>query len=164
MLNFISVFLFVFVFNPIKIQKHDFHTSIAEINYNPKNNVWEVSLRIFTDDLENILSKKNKEEIRIEKNEKKYDVLIQKYVKENFELIHKKQKANFKWIAKEVEADVVWVYFELKFDKKLLKFELKNNILLELFDDQLNLNNFKYEKIKKTFITQKNTHSHQITF
>ncbi len=160
MLHFIFLFFHLF----ISPQKHDFHTSISEINFNTKNNTWEVSVRIFTDDLENILSKQHKKEIRIEKNEKKYDDLIQKYVQENFELIHKKQKANFKWIAKEVDADVVWVYFELKFDKKQTTFQLKNSILIETFNDQLNLNNFIYQKIKKTFICQKGSFTHQISF
>ncbi|TAE70300.1 MAG: hypothetical protein EAZ85_11950 [Bacteroidetes bacterium] len=161
MISFIFSFFSFFMLMPLE---HDFHTSIAEVNFNTKNNTWEVSLRVFTDDLENILSKIHKKDIKIEKNDTKNDAMIQKYIQENFELIYKKQKANFKWIGKEVEADAVWNYFELKFDKKNPQFQVKNSILIETFDDQLNITNFIYQKTKKTFICQKGDFIHSIQF
>ena len=38
---------------------HAFHTSITEMRYNPKAKTFEISLRVFTDDLEKTLSINN---------------------------------------------------------------------------------------------------------
>jgi hypothetical protein len=143
---------------------HDFHTSLAEVNFNSRKNTWEVSVRMFTDDLEEASGKHNQVKVTIDKTKNSH-VYIEKYLKEKFNLIDKKgKKANFTWVGKEIEADVTWVYFELSFSKKTIDFELKNNIMLELFDDQLNLNNFNYQGKKKTFICQKGTEKHSVNF
>ena len=44
--------------NPEMLTIHDFHTSLAEVEYNTSSKTFEISLRVFTDDFEKALSQK----------------------------------------------------------------------------------------------------------
>ena len=68
--------------------KHDFHTSLTEINFNPKTKSLELSLRVFTDDLESTLTSfNNGKRIRIEEPESVVNPLIEQYIRKNLALI-----------------------------------------------------------------------------
>jgi hypothetical protein len=43
------------------------------------------------------------------------------------------------YLGEEIEADVMWCYIEIPKVKKLERIEVENLLLLETFDDQMNL-------------------------
>jgi hypothetical protein len=59
---------------------HDFHTSITRLEYNAKEKTFEVSIRLFTDDLEKGLSKANNGQKIVVLNNDKNDGLVERYV------------------------------------------------------------------------------------
>ncbi len=135
------------------IPLHDFHTSLAEVSYNTSSKSFEVSLRVFTDDLERALSEANNiKDLRLEKG-KKYNDLIEKYLKEHFYLLSpKNQKEPITFYDKELEVDITWLYFEIPFKKSLKGYHLHNSVMTELFGDQMNMVNVFYLKAKKTYL------------
>jgi len=191
-MNFlISLLCFWGVFSTPQKQifpQHEFHTSISEINYNPKSKAFEISLRVFWDDLEYALNQavlrdaymieifavfsekelktntKGKVKVVID-GSKKFDNLIEAYLKERFYFTAKNKKVDQNFIGKEIDeaANVVWLYISVPL-KKVNDIKVKNVIFLEAFDDQVNILNFKYGEQKKTYLCRMGNLEHTLNF
>ena len=140
---------------------HAFHTSLAEVRYNAKSKVLEVSLRVFTDDLEEALSKEAQRKIRLDASNQN-DQLLAAYVKKQFGLLdqHGRKKA-MTWVGKELEADATWIYLEIPLTENLGGLRLQHALLMDLFDDQTNMVNLTYFSAKKTYLF-KSGHTTQV--
>ena len=133
--------------------KHDFHTSITRMDYNAKEKSFEVSIRVFTDDLEKVLSKENGGQKFTVVNNDKNDPFVEKYIRKHFALVNAtKQKKPYTYLGKEQEADATWVYIEIPCPESVAGFSLQNTIMLDFFDDQVNLVNFNYQGQKKSYL------------
>ena len=142
--------------NPEMLRVHDFHTSLAEVEYNTSSKAFEVSLRIFTDDLETALSQRSGlKNLSLDKT-KKHDVLIEAYIQDNFYLLNpKNQKVTISFYGKELETDITWVFFEIPLKKYKPGYKLRNSILIEQFNDQVNFVNLKYKGKKKSYLLKR---------
>jgi hypothetical protein len=156
MLRILLIFCFL---NTNWSPKHDFHTSLTEINFNPKTGSLELSVRVFTDDLELTLTNFNKGKlIKIEDPEAIVDPLIEQYIRKNLALISPEKEVKFgKFYGKEKEADATWIYLEIFDCKQLKNFTLYNTIMQEMFEDQTNLVNIIYPSQKKTIVFDSET-------
>ncbi|MEO1654673.1 MAG: DUF6702 family protein, partial [Bacteroidota bacterium] len=116
----------------------------------------EVSLMLYTDDFEKALAKSfQNEDLRLDKS-KAYEKEVKTYLSRHFYLMNnKKQRVAYTFYGKEIKVDETWLYFEIPVKKTLKGFTLKNNLLTELFDDQINFVNLKYKGNKHTFIMKK---------
>jgi len=138
---------------------HDFHTSIAEIEYNSKSKVFEVSLRVFLDDFEKAIGTQ-----MLEEHSAVYDPVIMKYLKQKFYLINRRgKKKKMTLIGKEFKVNVMWLYIEIPYRESLRKAKLNNSILMEHFDDQVNIVNLKYRGKKESFLFRRNNPVESIT-
>lgn len=130
---------------------HNFHVSIAEVDYNTSSKSFEVSLKVFTDDLEKALGRKYQLGRVYLNKSKKYNEYIAKYIKANFYILNsKKQKIKMSFLGKELENDVIWIYFEFPYKSSPKSLKLHNSVLVELFSDQTNMVNTNYKGQKKT--------------
>lgn len=156
MLRILLIFCFL---NTNWSPKHDFHTSLTEINFNPKTGSLELSVRVFTDDLELTLTNFNKGKlVKIEDPEATVDPLIEQYIRKNLALISPDKEVKFgKFYGKEKEADATWIYLEIFDCKQLKNFTLYNTIMQEMFEDQTNLVNIIYPAQKKTIVFDSET-------
>ncbi|OYU65191.1 MAG: hypothetical protein CFE22_15040 [Cytophagaceae bacterium BCCC1] len=156
MLRILLIFCFL---NTNWSPKHDFHTSLTEINFNPKTGSLELSVRVFTDDLELTLTNFNKGKlVKIEDPEATVDPLIEQYIRKNLALISPDKEVKFgKFYGKEKEADATWIYLEIFDCKQLKNFTLYNTIMQEMFEDQTNLVNIIYPSQKKTIVFDSET-------
>lgn len=134
--------------------RHDFHTSLTEINYNPSSRSLEITIRVFTDDLENALTKHSGKKISINSTTKaEHDPLIEQYIHKHFALLSPgKENKKGSYIGRETEGDATWLYYEILNCQAIRGYTLVNDIMQELFDDQTNLVNIIYPKDKKTII------------
>lgn len=140
-------------FSSFGFSKHDFHTSITRMDYNAKEKSFEVSIRVFTDDLEKVLSKENGGQKFVVVDNDKNDPFVEKYIRKHFALVTTaKQKKPYSYLGKEQEADATWVYIEIPCPEALAGFSLQNSTMLDFFDDQVNLVNFNYQGQKKSYI------------
>ncbi|WP_310586907.1 DUF6702 family protein [Runella slithyformis] len=137
-------------------RSHDFHTSITRMDYNAKDRAFEISIRVFTDDLEKALSKDNNGQKIVVVNNDKNDPLVEKYIRKHFALITaQKQKKAYSYVGKEQEADATWIYIEIPSQEAVSGLSLQNTIMHDLFDDQINLVNLNYQGQKKSYIFKK---------
>lgn len=135
--------------------RHEFHASVTQMQYNPAERAFEISIRVFTDDLEKGLSAMSGTKISLEKG--KQDALIEKYVRDHFAYVNAlNQPKTFQYVGYETEADAQWIYLEMPYAEPFSGGTMRQNILTELFDDQVNMVNIKYQSQKKTFVFRKN--------
>ena len=135
---------------------HDFHASVTQMQYNPKEQVFEISIRIFTDDFEKVLSAESNSKVNLSGNDKN-DALLEKYIHAHFTYINpQKQAKPIKYVGHEIEADANWLYLEMPYSEPFRGGQLKQNVLMEYFDDQVNMVNIQYQNQKKTFVFRKN--------
>jgi hypothetical protein len=130
---------------------HEFHTSLAQVHYNQSSRSFEITLRVFTDDLEAALSLLHANKVTIDAPQA--EKLIEQYLDKNFVLFDRQnQKKALSFIGKEVEVDVTWIYAEIPFTEAPTSLRLQNSVLTELFNDQVNIVNFKYFTTIRTFM------------
>jgi hypothetical protein len=131
---------------------HAFHTSLAQVSYNSKTQLFEVSLRVFTDDFEEVLSKEANRKVSLDESTQ-HDQLIEAYIKKQFGLLdqHGRKRA-MTFVGKEFEADATWIYLEIPFQEKGVELRLQNALLTDLFDDQTNVVNLTYFSSRKTYL------------
>ena len=143
---------------------HEFHASVTQMQYNPKERLFEISIRIFTDDFEKALSAASGSRVTLSSTDKN-DPLIEKYVLAHFSYTNpQKQVKPIKYVGHEIEADANWLYLEMPYAEPFRGGSLKQNVLMELFDDQVNMLNIQYQSQKKTFVFRKNQPIHDLLF
>lgn len=144
--------------------RHDFHTSLTEMRVNAQEKTVEVTVRVFTDDLENALTRANaNQRVRLEAADK-HDPLIDRYLKQHFVLTAASGKLRpFRYLGKEFEADATWLYLEISLTEPLAGAKLQQLVLLDLFDDQTNLVNVFYGgDEKRSFLFNQKNKLHQL--
>lgn len=140
---------------------HEFHASVTQMQYNAKEQTFEISVRIFTDDFEKALSAASGSKIVLNPSAggtpDKNDPLIETYIRTHFAYTSaQKQTKAIRYMGHETEADANWLYLEMPYAEPFKGGLLKQNVLMELFDDQVNMVNIQYQGQKKTFVFRKN--------
>ncbi|WP_154658320.1 DUF6702 family protein [Eisenibacter elegans] len=127
------------------VPPHDFHASMAEIAYSPESKAFQMSLRVFTDDMEDaIRPKAANSRITLSNKSTVHDAALLAYVQKNCYLSSNKEKLGlWQWVGKEVTAEVVWLYVELPYKGNFKDLSLTYKVMFELFDDQVNMANVK---------------------
>ncbi len=137
----------------IENRLHAFHTSITEMRYNPKTKAFEISLRVFTDDLEKTLSINNQNKKFVIENTDKNDPFIEQYVRKHFVIITpKNQKLIYQYVGKEKEGDATWIYLEMPVNESIRGSKIQNSVLMDVFDDQTNIVNIFMNNEKKSYL------------
>ena len=137
----------------LRLKAHDFHTSLTEMRYNTKSKTFEISLRVFTDDLQKVLSATNQNRKFTLENNDKNDSLVEAYIRRHFVVINpKNQKLNINYIGKEKEGEATWVYLELPVNESINGSKIQNDVLIDMFDDQTNILNIFMQNQKKSYL------------
>lgn len=136
-----------------RIFLHAFHTSITQIEYNSKSKTYEISVRLFTDDFETALDNENKiKGTKILDNDKN-DAIVSYYIAKHFTITSpQNKKAVYKYIGKENEDLATWIYLELPADQLPKGSKIQQISMMELFDDQVNILNFRQGEERKTLL------------
>ncbi|HWV33738.1 MAG TPA: DUF6702 family protein, partial [Dyadobacter sp.] len=107
--------------------KHDYHVSVTQMQYNASSRSFEVSIRIFTDDLEKALSQSHSKQRFVIKDNDQNDRFVEEYIRKSFVLTDSQKKNTLiKYVGKEQEADATWVYLEIPFQGALNGCKLLN--------------------------------------
>jgi hypothetical protein len=135
---------------------HDYHVSVTQMQYNNSSKTFELSIRIFTDDLEKALGIAHGNKRFVVKNGDANDAFVSAYITKNLMLTNPQKRAvPIHYVGKEQEEDVTWIYVEIPFQLPLSGYFLQNSILTETFDDQVNMTNVTTPAGKKTYLYKK---------
>lgn len=141
----------------IQLAAHDFHVSIAQVEY--KNRALQTTVRLFTDDLEAALEKECDCRIFLgtEREHEQANQYLREYIQKHFRLESPQQNGPEIILGKEVEMELTFVYIEYPMTKAPAFVKVTNSLLFELFSDQRNIVNLTVsEELESAFLTPKN--------
>ncbi|WP_126246944.1 DUF6702 family protein [Chitinophaga rhizosphaerae] len=126
-----GVMLFKWCLPAIMTAMHPFYMSVTEIRYNSPRKSLEISCRIFSDDLENVLKKESKQPLDIihPKNRPAADSLVAQYLRRHLFLSADGKPLSLKYLGYEISEDATWCYLECTPMAPFRKLDIKNDIL-----------------------------------
>lgn len=151
-ISFVFVFVFAIGVAGYSPPVHTFHTSLMQLEFDRKEQLVEISLQVFTHDLENVLSHRSGRKVSLDKSPDAARLTL-KYLNETISLRNRDgQLKPLSWVGMESQADAVWLYVETKMTEGLEGAELRDRIFFELLDDQVNLVHIKQDEKKSDLV------------
>lgn len=132
--------------------RHPLHLSSTEINHNPKTNTLEISSRVFTDDFEDMLSRKYKIKADLLKTgrHQEMDQFVAQYILAHLQLAADSKNIKLNYLGFENDQEAIIIYLESNPIKQVKSLELNSTILYDLFDDQTNIFHFNMKGKRKS--------------
>jgi hypothetical protein len=145
---------------------HKFYVSLVQMDYNEKNSSFEITMKIFTDDLENALKERSGLLLKLGTPDElpATDSILSAYISENFRLDVNGKELKYQYLGKEVELDVTWCYLEVSGVHSVEKIKVTDRMLTELFENQSNLIKIKYRDKESAALLNRNKLSDIIRF
>lgn len=142
---------------------HRFYASFSQIEMQPEKGTIEVIHRIFTHDIEDLLTQYQggPEEL----DNKVIEDFLKDYIIQAFAIYDPEGKnIPLNWIGMEVTLNDIYVYQEAPLIEGQQTLIIANRILMDLFDDQSNTVNLKLDGKVKSYTFQKDSQMYQISF
>ncbi|RTL55050.1 MAG: hypothetical protein EKK39_03065 [Sphingobacteriales bacterium] len=120
---------------------HPFYVSVIDLHHNAKEKMVEVSIRIFTDDLEQVLKKHfNKNvDLTLPANKAEVDNMIQQYISQKMNVTINNARVHLKYIGYEIQKESVWSYFEIDNIPSIKKMDITSTLLYDYQPTQVNI-------------------------
>ena len=120
---------------------HEFYVSITEIRYNAQRERFEISMRIFPDDLDRALLERSgiHTQLATALEHEMADSLLMVYLMEDFSVEVNGQQLELNYLGKEPESNAIWCYLESSRIKAPETMNIRNRVLTEFFPDQVNI-------------------------
>lgn len=147
------LFSLVLIVNVSNVLAHKSYISIANMEYNSKQDQIEVSLKLTAHDFEYILEKKFNKRIHIEnvKDSSTVGLFIQNYITKHFQVYSQKKQTKFNYVGKEVTVrDELYFYFTFTQVLDPLHIWVSDTFLFDLFSKQQNIIHYKIKDKTKS--------------
>jgi len=120
---------------------HPFYISVTEINHNAAEKTLEISCKMFTEDLENVLNKTANPKIDISNPKSKDQItkLLNQYVSMHLQIRVNDQPVKLELLGFEEEREAIWSYLQVNNIPSVKKIEINDSLLYDSFADQINL-------------------------
>lgn len=137
--------------------EHPMHVSITNIEYKQDKKCFDISVKIFTNDLEDAILKKDGKRLMLgQKDEVQNSAeAVCSYILDHFSIsVDKKEISKKKMLFKEkkINDGAIWVYYELSGIEKASSISIKNSILMDIYSDQTNMVIFSFNDTEKGFM------------
>jgi len=138
--------LFAGLFSVVLESDHKFYVSNTTIEHRPNEGVFQITMKIFTDDLEEALTRFSGEKTVFSEgaSNTEHARLINDYLNKNFQIRTDGIRLIQNYLGKETEHDLTFLYLECTAGSSHVIAEITNTVLIEVYSDQINLINFKY--------------------
>jgi hypothetical protein len=130
----------------LALTRHTYHSSILELRINPQQQQVEIALKVFTDDLENALSKGRPQHLTLQ--DPRVMPLADAYLRSHLELAlpytssrQPRLPLTLQFLGMQPEKDAYWLYAKAKLPRAASAVWLRNTVLLDMFSDQMNIVN-----------------------
>lgn len=141
---------------------HPVHITITNVDYYENESKFEIKIKIFSDDLENIIQKKTGINIGLTTLtiSKKTEPYLIEYISENFNLfVNNKNKPLINKSSKftyEIKDGAILIDVSIKISEKVRTLKIYNNLLNDLYDDMKNMLIINWKNQEKGIIFAKN--------
>lgn len=132
---------------------HPFYVSVIEINHNAKEATAEISIRIFTQDLESTLQKysSTKVDMAHPSDNALLDKQINQYIQQKLQLKINGQAANIHYLGHEIQMESVWIYAEVSKVSQLKRLDVQCQLLFDFQNLQSNIFHVKAKGQEKSY-------------
>lgn len=142
---------------------HKFYVSNNIIEYNARTGIYEVTMKIFTDDLEKACSPNGGSMfLGSEMEIQNADYLIETYLMKNFKVKLNDQPVLMTYIGKEIDPELSLIYFEFRFADAPSSISITNTVLFEHFHDQKNIMDIRMNGWNRTVFLTKERNSETV--
>lgn len=122
---------------------HDFHYSRFALEWNASTETWQGILRVFTDDLENVLNQVADTDtawrLGDEREAAEADEHIAAYTSSHWSMLDENgERLKWTFVGKEVDFDITYIYLESAPVRVEAVRKVESHGFAELFDDQVN--------------------------
>ena len=135
---------------------HKFYVSVTNMEYSKKGKSFQITSRLFIDDLEAVLKERYDVKAKLGTDEEisESDAIIERYLKTKFVVHFNGTQKAYNYLGKEFKDDLIICYLEIPdVDiKDIQTIEVQNDALAELFEEQQNVIHIKIGDKKKSFI------------
>lgn len=123
------------------LRGHPLHVSVTEINHNAIDKTLEISCKLFTDDFEKVLAQNYKTNIDLinPTDRPAMEKLVNDFIHLHLTIKADGKPVQLSYLGYEKDNDAIYSYFEADSIGTVKKLDITNNILYELFTDQINL-------------------------
>ena len=132
---------------------HPFFVSVIDIKHNAKDKNVEMSIRVFTDDLEATIKKNIHTNIDLSTGTTKPEVnkLVANYIQSKLQLTINDKPQTIKYIGYEIQKESVWIYVEISDIATIKKMNINCNLLYDYQTKQSNIFNVKANGTEKNY-------------
>lgn len=121
---------------------HDFHYSRTDLRWNPTTETWQMELRVFSDDFENVLRLRTTDEtpFRLGDSQERSDLdaLAADWLSNACKMTANDKEIIMNYLGKEVDYDITFLYLESAPQRAPETLSLHWTLFFDLFDDQIN--------------------------
>ncbi|MAP79756.1 MAG: hypothetical protein CL526_01585 [Aequorivita sp.] len=166
-MKYFKLLLLVMVFPLLSgASAHKFYVSITKIDFVEKQGSLQITLKIFTDDIEDALQANyNPSLILKRKNEAPaVDASLENYLLQKLKIVVNDREVKLNYLGKEYETDMLVAYIEVAGIKELNTVTVENKILMEIFSDQQNIIHVKTPSIRRSLILDRDEPGGKLIF
>lgn len=131
---------------------HPFFMSVIDINHNAKDASIEISVRVFSDDLEKTLEKYSKQQLDIlsPKDKPVIEKQLLAYMTEHLKLNVNGKPVRFTLVGYEQQMESTWCYFEIEKQPVVNQVAVDCSFLYDYETNQVNIVHVKSKGVQKT--------------
>ena len=144
----------LFQLNGGMLAAHPFKASVCEINYNEGSGCLEITLKLFTDDLEECIRERTGIVLRLdsEGENPSAEKLINEYIQSGMQVKLNGNLVALEFLGKEYETGVTWCYLESAETAFPSDLSIYSSIMTELYPTQSNIVHIQAGKQKKSLL------------
>lgn len=146
---------------------HPFYISVTEGVYNAETESMELSIRMFTDDVEYALQQLGNKPLYLGTDQQieEADSIVSRYVRSRIVMVEDSRRPAFRFVGMEFEDDGLYVYLESSYlSPRFKKLEFENRLLVKAFEDQRNIMHIKKGDITKSMMMDAKKLNDEVTY
>lgn len=158
--------MFVLLISLTAFKLHKEYHSLTEINFNNKEKTIEITMRLFTNDLDLALLRhfEKNMELGTEKETSDANRSLEIYLNQKFLININNTPKVYQFLGKEFEKDEMYVYLEIQNIDKIQQISVQNSVLTEVYFEQENTIKLHINDLKESLILTKENDKGMLNF
>jgi hypothetical protein len=147
---FLGLFFFSLMMISAKKVAHPFFISVTEIRSDSKKQTFQVSCRMFTDDLQEALYKLYQYKTELSAQETGADAYLNRYISERLQINVGGKYVPLTFVGYEIEEEATWCYLETTTFPGTGQAQVNNRLLYDFISGQTNLVHFYKDGVRSS--------------
>jgi hypothetical protein len=144
--------LFQWIMTGLVALLHPFYVSVIEIQHNANEKNLDISVRVFTEDMESVLRKSNTQvDLVHPKDQNLNNQLINSYISSKLHISVDGKPCNIRYFGYELQQESVWCYFDIPNIPSFKKLDADCTLLYDFEKSQINIFHVKQNGTEKSF-------------